>query len=158
MYKEKAFNFISFLLFVIIIILSINIFNRSFYFDFDKSIINNFFSSTLNFKNFFKNPNQNTLVNTLASYQKIDNRYYSSDGRIYSIDDGIIIYANNGFISIMQSNNYKINYKGEFIVQVKDGDYIEKNVAIGYTYESFVIEIFNDNVSVPYEEYIKNSI
>ena len=157
MNNEKAFNLLTLLMFNLIILLSISIFNGNYYFDFNKSKISEFFSLTMNFNNFFKNKDKNELVNIENKYQKNGDKYYSVDSRIYSIEDGIIIGLNNKKISIIQNDRYLLNYIGDFILNIHEGDYVEKNTIIAITYDYFYIEISNGENNVTYEEYLHNS-
>jgi len=158
MFKEKAFYFLSLIMFLIIIALSILTFNSNFYFDFDKSKVANIFSSALNFKNVFGNTEKDKDVDFQINYLKYDNYYLSNTNKIYSLDDGIVLKSTNKNIKIIQNDGYYLEYIGNFEYQVNVGDYVEKEIAIGISYELFNLILYKNNVYYSYEEYIEIAI
>lgn len=158
MMKEKAFNLLSFIMFILIIILSINVFNYNFYFEFDKNKIGNLYTYTFNINNLFKNILNNQLVNSEIKYYKTENKYYSNDYKLYSLNPGIVIFSNDNRILISQNNKYYLEYLGNFFSYVLKGDYVEKNIVIAEAYDYFYINIYNENRVISYEEYLKYTI
>lgn len=151
---DKKFTFISMVLFILIIVLSIQIFNSDIYFDFNKINFANIYRNLASLK-INLNYSKDKIVNYEQNYIKDGSSYYSKNNEIYSLNDGVIIYCNDDKIVIHQNDDYFVRYDGYFILNVNKYDYVEKNTKVAFSYQLFDIEIYNKHDTISFEKYLQ---
>ena len=151
---DKKFTFISMVLFILIIVLSIQIFNSDIYFDFNKINFANIYRNLASLK-INLNYSKDKIVNCEQNYIKDGSSYYSKNNEIYSLNDGVIIYCNEDKIVIHQNDDYYVRYDGYFILNVNKYDYVEKNTKVAFSYQLFDIEIYNKHDTISFEKYLQ---
>ena len=151
---DKKFTFISMILFILIIVLSIQIFNSDIYFDFNKINFANIYRNLASLK-INLNYSKDKIVNYEQNYIKDGSSYYSKNNEIYSLNDGVIIYCNEDKIVIHQNDDYFVRYDGYFILNVNKYDYVEKNTKVAFSYQLFDIEIYNKHDTISFEKYLQ---
>lgn len=151
---DKKFTFISMVLFILIIVLSIQIFNSDIYFDFNKINFANIYRNLASLK-INLNYSKDKIVNYEQNYIKDGSSYYSKNNEIYSLNDGVIIYCNEDKIVIHQNDDYFVRYDGYFILNVNKYDYVEKNTKVAFSYQLFDIEIYNKHDTISFEKYLQ---
>lgn len=151
---DKKFTFISMVLFILIIVLSIQIFNSDIYFDFNKINFANIYRNLASLK-INLNYSKDKIVNYEQNYIKDGSSYYSKNNEIYSLNDGVIIYCNEEKIVIHQNDDYFVRYDGYFILNVNKYDYVEKNTKVAFSYQLFDIEIYNKHDTISFEKYLQ---
>lgn len=151
---DKKFTFISMVLFILIIVLSIQIFNSDIYFDFNKINFANIYRNLASLK-INLNYSKDKIVNYEQNYIKDGSSYYSKNNEIYSLNDGVIIYCNEDKIVIHQNDDYYVRYDGYFILNVNKYDYVEKNTKVAFSYQLFDIEIYNKHDTISFEKYLQ---
>lgn len=151
---DKKFTFISMVLFILIIVLSIQIFNSNIYFDFNKINFANIYRNLASLK-INLNYSKDKIVNYEQNYIKDGSSYYSKNNEIYSLNDGVIIYCNEDKIVIHQNDDYFVRYDGYFILNVNKYDYVEKNTKVAFSYQLFDIEIYNKHDTISFEKYLQ---
>lgn len=158
MKNENLFNFITFLLFTMIIVLSISVFNSKYVINIDKDNLAKLFTNNLVFKNIFKNNTNNIIVNENIEFIKNNDGYITNDSNINAIYDGVILLCNYSNIVITQNDGYTVYFNGIFECNVKNNDYVERGSIIATYYEPFSIYFENKEKRFTYEEYLENSI
>lgn len=153
--KEKLYEFFSLLMFILVIILSIKIFDNNYYFEFNKISLANLFTYNFNLNNIFIN-NDDKSVNKEFKYIKDNDLYFSTSNYIFSIDDCFVYKINKEQIITLLINKWYAIYYGEFEVFVNEGDYVEKNKKIANYFNGFNICLIKGDEIINYEEYIKN--
>lgn len=151
---DKKFTFISMVLFILIIVLSIQIFNSDIYFDFNKINFANIYRNLASLK-INLNYSKDKIVNYEQNYIKDGSSYYSKNNEIYSLNDGVIIYCDEKKIVIHQNDDYFVRYDGYFILNVNKYDYVEKNTKVAFSYQLFDIEIYNKHDTISFEKYLQ---
>ena len=151
---DKKFTFISMVLFILIIVLSIQIFNSDIYFDFNKINFANIYRNLASLK-INLNYSKDKIVNYEQNYIKDGSSYYSKNNEIYSLNDGVIIYCNEDKIVIHQNDDYFVRYDGYFILNVNKYDYVEKNTKVAFSYQLFDIGIYNKHDTISFEKYLQ---
>jgi len=151
---DKKFTFISMVLFILIIVLSIQIFNSDIYFDFNKINFANIYRNLASLK-INLNYSKDKIVNYEQNYIKDGSSYYSKNNEIYSLNDGVIIYCDEEKIVIHQNDDYFVRYDGYFILNVNKYDYVEKNTKVAFSYQLFDIEIYNKHDTISFEKYLQ---
>ena len=151
---DKIYNYLTFIFFFLIIFLSIKCFNKSIILEFNKIKIANIYSNFFDFKNIINNTNDKTVDNEII-YIKNQNKYITNSNVLVSIDNGVVRIAKNDKIIILQNNSYNVVFEGDFNVQIKDNDYIEKGSIIGSYFEPFLLYFIDNNGEIyTYEEYL----
>lgn len=151
---DKKFTFISMVLFILIIVLSIQVFNSDIYFDFNKINFANIYRNLASLK-INLNYSKDKIVNYEQNYIKDGSSYYSKNNEIYSLNDGVIIYCDEKKIVIHQNDDYFVRYDGYFILNVNKYDYVEKNTKVAFSYQLFDIEIYNKHDTISFEKYLQ---
>ena len=151
---DKKFTFISMVLFILIIVLSIQVFNSDIYFDFNKINFANIYRNLASLK-INLNYSKDKIVNYEQNYIKDGSSYYSKNNEIYSLNDGVIIYCDEEKIVIHQNDDYFVRYDGYFILNVNKYDYVEKNTKVAFSYQLFDIEIYNKHDTISFEKYLQ---
>lgn len=153
---KNIFNKITFLFFVLFIVLSFKIINSNYYIDIsNKESLNNIFNLTFNYKNIFSKIFNEINVNNNINYIKEDNGYISNSSLIFSIKEGIIYYNENKII-IKQNDDFDFVLIGKFNIFVFNGDYVDSGSIIGEYYEPFLLYLVKDNMNFTYEDYLRN--
>ena len=153
---HELLHYLTMILFILIIILSIKCFNKEFVFEFNKNYLASVYSNIFNFKNIF-NYNNDQFVDNEINYYKKDNKYISNSNIIKTIDSGVIKKCNNNEIYIFQNNNYIAIFIGYFDLYINNNDYVEKGSIIAMYFEPFSIYFIKDGEIFTYEEYIAYS-
>ena len=153
----KSYYFLTSLLFLLIIILSIKCFNKEYILDIDKDKIAKLYTNIFNFKTLFRNTNDETVDNEIV-YIKTNDKYICSSNNIVSIYDGVVEKCDSSNIVITQNNRYTICFYGDFNLMINKGDYVEKGSIIAGYFEPFTLLFCKDGEIFTYEEYISNSL
>lgn len=157
--KEKLYESFSLFLFVIIIVLSIKIFNTSYVIDINKINLGYIYLNTFNINNLFKIKSKSNNVNNDIIFKECkENEYITNSSYIPCINDGVVYVANINQIIINQNDGYLLFINGFFEPLINKGDYVERNVTIALYIDTFEIYFTKGNIKYDYQEYIKNSI